>query len=111
MEARMRRPALGLAAVLFSTALVVAASPAPPAGGTSPAWNMNATIIEACSCPMFCQCYFNSEPAGHAGHEKEGKAGHFCRFNNAFKVNKGSFGNVKLDNLKFWVAGDLGGDF
>jgi hypothetical protein len=23
-------------------------------------WAMNASIIEACSCPMFCQCYFNS---------------------------------------------------
>jgi len=27
-------------------------------------WSIKATIIEACSCPMFCQCYFNSEPAG-----------------------------------------------
>ena len=29
----------------------------------APKWSMNATIIEACSCPMFCQCYFNSMPA------------------------------------------------
>ncbi len=32
-------------------------------------------------------------------------------FNNAFKVTKGNYGNVKLDGAKFWVAGDLGGDF
>jgi hypothetical protein len=78
----------------------------------SPDWSMNATIIEACSCPMFCQCYFNTKPAGHAGHSNQHTGGeHFCRFNNAFKVNRGNFGAVKLDNAKFWVAGDLGGDF
>jgi hypothetical protein len=74
-------------------------------------WGLNATIIEACSCPMFCQCYFNMTPAAH-GHAAHGGGGeHFCRFNNAFKVNKGHAGDVKLDGAKFWVAGDLGGDF
>jgi hypothetical protein len=73
-------------------------------------WAMNATIIEACSCPMFCQCYFNTKPAApgpgcHNGGE------HFCKFNNAFKVNKGHWNDVKLAGAKFWVAGDLGGDF
>jgi hypothetical protein len=72
---------------------------------------MNATIIEACSCPMFCQCYFNSKPAAHGGHEGHGGGDHFCRFNNAFRVNKGKYGDVPLDGAKFWVAGDLGGDF
>src|SRR5436309_7826935 len=76
-------------------------------------WAMNATIIEACSCPMFCQCYFNHEPAGPSGHEgHEGHGGeHFCRFNNAFRVNHGHYKGVKLDGVKFWAAGDLGGDF
>jgi hypothetical protein len=73
-------------------------------------WAMNSTIIEACSCPMFCQCYFNAEPAGHADHHGTG-AKHFCKFNNAFKVNRGHHGTVKLDGAKFWVAGDLGADF
>jgi uncharacterized protein DUF1326 len=77
---------------------------------TSENWAMNASIIEACSCPMFCQCYFNTEPAGHAGHEGHG-GGHFCKFNNAYKVNHGYAGKVKLDGAKFWVAGDLGSDF
>ena len=77
---------------------------------TTGEWDFNATIIEACSCPMFCQCYFNSKPASHHGHA--GGAGeHFCKFNNAFKVNKGQAGSVKLDGAKFWVSGDLGGDF
>lgn len=73
-------------------------------------WDFNATIIEACSCPMFCQCYFNMQPASHHGHAGGGGE-HFCKFNNAFKVNKGQSGGVKLDGAKFWVAGDLGGDF
>src|SRR5207244_6102237 len=68
-----------------------------------------ASIIEACSCPMFCQCYFNSAPAGH--HDHGGGGEHYCKFNNAFKVNHGHFGATTLDGAKFWVGGDLGGDF
>lgn len=75
----------------------------------APEWAMKATIIEACSCPMFCQCYFNTKPASHAGHGAGGE--HFCKFNNAFQVNSGNYGSVKLDGAKFWVSGDLGGDF
>ncbi|HET9525571.1 MAG TPA: DUF1326 domain-containing protein [Pyrinomonadaceae bacterium] len=81
-----------------------------PAAAANGEWDFNATIIEACSCPMFCQCYFNMKPASHHGHAGGGGE-HFCKFNNAFKVNKGQSGGVKLDGAKFWVAGDLGGDF
>jgi hypothetical protein len=83
------------------------------AGNTKPApqWSFNATIIEACSCPMFCQCYFVTKPAGHAGHHGDGMEEHYCRFNMAYKVNSGGYGSVKLDGAKFWLAGDLGGDF
>ena len=101
---------IAVAAVVISTAIALAGTPAA-AGAAQPAaapgWAMNATIIEACSCPMFCQCYFNAHPAGEHGEA----GGHYCRFNNAFRVNKGSYGAVKLDGAKFWVAGDLGGDF
>src|SRR5687767_5332279 len=84
-------------------------------------WSMNATIIEACSCPMFCPCYFDTKPApptmnhaakdAHAAHGAghEGHGG--CMFNNAFKVNKGSYNGTSLDGAKFWVNGDLGDDF
>jgi uncharacterized protein DUF1326 len=72
-------------------------------------WSMNATIIEACSCSMFCPCYFSTTPAPeHAAH---GESGHYCRFNMAYKVNKGSYGGVNLAGAKFWIAGDLGADF
>lgn len=75
-------------------------------------WSFNATIIEACSCPLFCPCYFNTRPAVHASHGDHGaKAEHFCRFNRAFKVNRGNFGAITLDGITFWMAGDLGGDF
>ena len=78
--------------------------------GETPAtdWSMNATIIEACSCPMFCQCYFNTSPAGHHHH---GEAEHFCRFNNALRVNHGHYGETDLAGAKFWVAGDLGSNW
>ena len=83
------------------------------AGQPAAEWAMNATIIEACSCPMFCQCYFNPHPAEHTDqgqHKGHGK-GTFCKFNNAFRVNSGHHGATKLDGAKFWVAGDLGPDF
>ena len=81
----------------------------------APAWSMNATIIEACSCPMFCQCYFATKPASHAakaadGHD-HGASEHFCRANNVFRVNKGMYGTTHLDGAKFWASMDLGDDF
>ncbi len=88
---------------------------ASAAAQTPVAWDFNATIIEACSCPMFCQCYFNAAPADHPGccppNSDPKTPPRYCRFNNAFKVNHGTYGKVKLDGAKFWVAGDLGGDF
>ena len=75
---------------------------------STPDWAFNTTVIEGCSCPMLCQCYFNTQPAAHRDH---GGVERFCRFNNAFKVNKGYYGDVKLDGAKFWVSGDIGPDF
>jgi hypothetical protein len=75
---------------LLSLALAVPAFAQKPA---APAWSMNATAIEACSCPMFCQCYFNAGPAGRAAMAgMEGHSEHYCKFNNAYKVNKGAYG-------------------
>jgi hypothetical protein len=96
-------------AVTLCFAGIASAAGAPAAPAAPANWSMNATIIEACSCPLFCQCYFNTMPA--EGHEHGGEMKHFCRFNNAYKVNKGTYGTVKLDGAKFWVSGDLGGDF
>jgi hypothetical protein len=101
-------------ALVVGSVVALAAGIAYAADAMKPAdWSMNATIIEACSCPMFCQCYFNGEPSGHmdmSGGDMS-HAEHYCKFNNAYKVNKGNYGKTKLDGVKFWVAGDLGGDF
>ena len=62
---------------------------------------------------MFCQCYFNTEPAAHSGHGDQGAATteHFCKFNIAYQVNEGHYGETKLQGARFWIAGDLGHDF
>ena len=110
----MKRLAVVCAVVLLAPLAANAGSTGRP---SSAPWSMNATAIEACSCPMFCQCYFNTKPAAHgahgehAEHEGHGEAEHFCRFNNAYKVNRGHYGTTKLDGAKFWIYGDLGGDF
>ncbi len=112
-----------LSIALLGTALAAPAlAQGDAAKSAAPAWSMNATIIEACSCPMFCQCYFAPKPAAHTkgaqpGHEGHSHAGgqatteHFCRANNVFRVNKGMYGTTKLDGAKFWAAMDLGDDF
>lgn len=101
--------------ILATSALLVGfwltAQPAEAQTATTPDWTFNATAIEACSCPMFCQCYFSTKPAAHSGHGGHGEMEHFCKFNMGYKVNKGQFGDVKLDDTKFWIAGDLGSDF
>ena len=110
----MRKSVLAVSALLALIALGAAAgAAAPPAAKASapagPEWKMNATVIEACSCTMFCPCYFNTSPSSH--HEHGGAGEHFCRANNAYKINSGHYGDAKLDGAKFWIITDLGGDF
>lgn len=89
-------------------------------GADRPQWSLNATAIEACSCPMFCQCYFNTEPASHGGGhgrqddghaDEDDRAAHYCLFNMAWKVNRGHAGDTDLAGAKFWISGDLGDEF
>ena len=61
-----RKSSLRLIVFLLATAGVGALVLGAGAQAT-PKWSMNATIIEACSCPMFCQCYFGTHPAEHHG--------------------------------------------
>jgi hypothetical protein len=103
-----------LAGALSASALLMLGTSGTPTRAAdvakaAPDWALNATAIEACSCPMFCQCYFNTMPAGH--HEHGGEAKHYCRANIAYKVNSGHYGATKLDGAKFWLSSDLGGDF
>ena len=71
-------------------------------------WAVNATIIDGCSCQLLCPCIFGS-PATVGSAATHQHAGHrSCYFNAAFRVNEGHHGQVKLDGLKFWFAGDKG---
>jgi hypothetical protein len=111
----MRSILLPAGAVALALSAIALAPTRSGAAAAAPAWAMNATVIEACSCPMFCQCYFNTAPAGHAGAGHEGHGGggaaHFCKANNAYRINKGNHGATSLDGAKFWIAADLGDDF
>jgi hypothetical protein len=102
------RKAIPLA--LFATLIAAAYFHGADTAKTSPNWALNVTNIEACTCPMFCQCYFDTKPAAHTGHGSHGE-GRYCRFNMAQKVNSGHFGKVNLAGVKFWVSGDLGEEF
>lgn len=90
-------------AIMAVATLIVASALSFAADGKN--WHFNGTVIEACSCPMFCQCYFNTKPALH---KTTDGAEHFCKFNMAYKINKGHYGDTDLTGVKFWVAGDLG---
>lgn len=94
---------------LFCAAWLLVVLPTAQLASQTGDWHINSTVIEACTCPMFCQCYFASKPAGH--HQHDGQTSHFCRFNNAYRINKGHHGATRLDGAKFWISGDLGGDF
>lgn len=99
-----------VAAVVGLGALGLVLGLALPAGSdeTAADWAVNMTAIEACSCPMFCSCYFNPNPAGHHGEHGEE---HFCRFNMAWKINSGHAGATDLAGARFWIGGDLGAEF
>jgi len=68
-------------------------------------FEITSTYIEACSCDMFCPCYFNDHSTAHGEHK------HFCRANLVFKVDKGRYKDVKLDGAKVWLSSDLGSDW
>jgi len=77
--------------------LVSALAVSLAAASGEPSWRMKADYVEACSCHLFCPCYFNK----HAEHP-------MCEFNMAVTVRQGHSGNVDLANSKYWLTGDLG---
>jgi uncharacterized protein DUF1326 len=82
-----------IAVVLVMLSVAVSLSAVPPA----PAWRMKADYVEACSCHLFCPCYFNK----HAEHP-------MCEFNMAVTVREGHSGDTNLAGAKYWLTGDLG---
>jgi hypothetical protein len=69
-----------------------------------PDFDITASYIEACSCDMFCPCYFNPRSTHH--HD-----GEYCRANLVLRTDKGYYKDTKLDGAKVWVATDLGSDW
>ena len=75
-------------------------------------WALNVSVLESCSCPVFCQCFFTGKPPASPGmHQGHAMTQHVCRFNQACKVNTGHSGYVRLDGARFWFLGDAGNDF
>jgi hypothetical protein len=103
-----RRLTIGGLVLALAVAAALSLDRTAVASEELPEWSLNMTAIEACSCPMFCQCYFHTEPAAHHGHDHD-DAEHYCRFNIAWQVNEGHHGGTDLAGAHFWMAGDLGG--
>jgi hypothetical protein len=78
---------------------------------SKPDFDMTASYIEACSCDMFCPCYFNDHSTNHMAMGEHHAEEHFCRANLVLKVDKGTYKDVKLDGAKVWISTDLGSDW
>jgi hypothetical protein len=74
-------------------------------------FEITSTYIEACSCDMFCPCYFNTHSTNHTAMGEHHAEEHFCRANLVFKVDKGHYKDVKLDGARVWLSSDLGSDW
>jgi hypothetical protein len=100
----MRKPVFVLLLVCAAIGLAVAqmGKPGGAASSGKPDFQITASYIEACSCDMFCPCYFNP----HSTHKRDGH--YFCEANLVMKVDKGHYKDVKLDGVKVWIATDLG---
>src|ERR1700739_668692 len=72
-------------------------------------FEITASYIEACSCDMFCPCYFNTHATKHM--DEHHMDAHFCRANLVLKVDKGHYRETKLDGAKVWIATDLGSEW
>ena len=67
----------------------------------SKTYDVTVDTIEACSCPLFCTCYF-----GPSADE------HMCEANNVYKFRKGShYGDVDVSDQLVWMSLDLGGEW
>src|SRR5215831_17807643 len=51
-------------------------------------WSIEADFLQACNCDYGCPCEFSAPPTTG-----------FCEGMGAWRINKGSFGDLKLDGL------------
>ena len=106
----MRRlPRLVLLPLLALAASLIYFTSSAQEKSSKPDFDMTASYIEACSCDMFCPCYFNTHSTNHM--DEHQMDAHFCRANLVLKVDKGYYKDTKLDGAKVWIASDLGSDW
>jgi len=96
---------------LVATTALISSGKQQEKKGAKPDFEMTASYIEACSCDMFCPCYFNTHSTNHMSMGENHKDEHFCRANLVLKVDKGHYKNIKLDGAKVWIATDLGSEW
>jgi Protein of unknown function (DUF1326) len=99
------------ALLALTAALSHFSSAAQEKSAAKPDFDMTASYIEACSCDMFCPCYFNTHSTNHMEMGEKHSEEHFCRANLVLKVDKGYYKDVKLDGAKVWIGSDLGSDW
>jgi hypothetical protein len=104
-----RTPHFFLLPLLVLAASFVLFTSAAQEKSSKPDFDMTASYIEACSCDMFCPCYFNTRSTNHMGEHHMNEQ--FCRSNLVLKVDKGYYKDTKLDGAKVWLAADLGSDW
>ncbi|PYT16576.1 MAG: hypothetical protein DMG59_10075 [Acidobacteria bacterium] len=63
----------------------------------TPGWNVSGQYYETCSCDFVCPCV----PGQMTVRPSKGS----CTFAMAFKIDRGSYGNVSLDSLGFIILG------
>ena len=105
----LRLPRLLLLPLLALPASLIYFTSSAQEKSSKPDFAMTASYIEACSCDMFCPCYFNTHATHHM--DEHQMDAHFCRANLVLKVDKGYYKDTKLDGAKVWLANDLGSDW
>src|SRR5882672_11029525 len=78
---------------------------------SKPDFDMTASYIEACSCDMFCPCYFNTRSTNHLSMGEHHMDVHVCRANLVLTVDKGYYEDTKLDGDKVWLGCGVGSDW
>lgn len=86
---------------LVAVAAAAGIGAAAPAGAAEH-WEIAGTLTEACTCSVPCSCNFGEGPSPH----------HYCWAVFSLLIEKGHYGDVKLDSLhlavgngqKLWVA-------
>jgi len=106
-----RVPRLFLLPLLALAACLIYFSSSAQEKMSKPDFDMTASYIEACSCDMFCPCYFNDHSTNHMAMGEHHAEEHFCRANLVLKVDNGYYKNTKLDGAKVWIATDLGSEW